>query len=243
MALTRPSADFVSTTLSGALAAAATTATVGTGLSIPATNSYLQIDYDSTTAVGSDNGPETVFYAAYNSGTGALTGMVRGQGGTTDVAHANGAKVQLGMSTEFLEGFVGARAYLNAAITTTVSGAITKVGLDTESYDIGANFASNKFVAPVDGYYDIKGQVAFDQVTAGNKVFGTYIYKNNASINYNTKLNAGASGSFFLNVADTVYLAKDDYVELFYFHNDATTVDILGGVAGTYLAVALLKEV
>lgn len=92
--------DFVTTTLNGAISSGATSATIGTGLNIPATNGILQIDYDSTTAVGSDNGPETIKYASYTSGTGALTGLTRGADAyTTGVAHANGATVQAGLST------------------------------------------------------------------------------------------------------------------------------------------------
>lgn len=105
MALTKPTADFVTSTLSGALAAGATTATIGTGLSLPATNGVLHIDYDSTTAVGSENGPETVTYATYTTATGALAGLVRGAAGTTDVAHANGATVSAGISVEHLNSY------------------------------------------------------------------------------------------------------------------------------------------
>lgn len=91
--------DFVTTTLNGAISDSATTATIGTGLNIPAANGFLQLDPDSTTAVGSDNGPETVKYATYTSGTGALTGLTRGaDANTSGVAHANGCTVHAGIS-------------------------------------------------------------------------------------------------------------------------------------------------
>lgn len=92
--------DHVTTTLNGALAAAATTTTIGTGLDIPATDGILQIHYASEIAPGTDNGPETVKYATYTSGSGALSGLTRGaDANTTDVAHENGAPVQAGIST------------------------------------------------------------------------------------------------------------------------------------------------
>ena len=100
----RPTSDFVTSTLSGAIAAGDATATIGTGLDIPATNGILQIDYDSSIAVGSDDGPETIAYATYTSATGALAGMTRGLNGTTGVAHANGAKVQCGFSVSYFGG-------------------------------------------------------------------------------------------------------------------------------------------
>ena len=98
-----PTADFVTTTLNGAVSAGATSATIGTGLSIPATNGILQVDYDSSAAVGADNGPETWFYTAYTTGTGAVSGLTRGYAGTTDVLHANGASVQAGPSVKYWE--------------------------------------------------------------------------------------------------------------------------------------------
>jgi hypothetical protein len=97
-----PTGDFVTSTLSGALAQAATSATIGTGLTLPATNGVLHLNYDSTVAVGTDEGPETISYTAYNSGTGAITGLARGLAGTTDVAHANGSTVACGMSSLYL---------------------------------------------------------------------------------------------------------------------------------------------
>lgn len=99
MSVILPTGDFQKTTLSGSLTNNATTMTIGTGLTIPATGGVLEIDYDSTTAVGLDNGPETIIYTSYTTGTGAVAGMTRGQAGTTGVAHANGAKVQCGASS------------------------------------------------------------------------------------------------------------------------------------------------
>lgn len=98
----KPSADFVTSTLNGAISSSATSMTIGTGLNIPATNGILQLDYDSTAALGVDTGPETITYTAYNSSTGALTGVSRGQGNTTGVAHNNGASVQLAFSALYL---------------------------------------------------------------------------------------------------------------------------------------------
>lgn len=245
MSLSRPTADFVASSLNGAFAAAATTATIGTGLSIPATNSYLQVDYDSTTAVGSDNGPETIFYATYTTGTGALTGIVRGQAGTTDVAHANGAKVQMGLSTKFIEGFVGARAYLTNTLGTTVSATPTEVVLDAETYDVGANFntGTGRFIAPVNGYYQVNGQVSYTSIVTAH-YYATMIYVDAAAVaqNYNTYVTAAGNVISAL-ASDVVYIAAGSYVRLIYAHSAATTVDILGGSAATYMSIALIKEV
>jgi len=91
--------DFVTTTLNGAISAGATSMTIGTGLNIPAANGFLMIDPDSSVAVGSDTGPETVKYSSYTSGTGAVTGLTRGADAfTSGVAHNNGATVHAGLS-------------------------------------------------------------------------------------------------------------------------------------------------
>jgi len=108
MAYSVPTSDYLTTTLSGAITGVATSATVAAGLNLPATNGILQIDYDSSTAVGSDNGPETIGYATYVTGTGALTGLTRGLANTSNgtlgvgVAHINTAHVMSGMSAVYL---------------------------------------------------------------------------------------------------------------------------------------------
>ena len=237
-----PTGDFVSTTLSGALAAAATTATIGTGLTIPATNGVLQIDYDSTTAAGSDNGPETVKYATYTTGTGALTGLTRGiDGETSDVAHANGAKVHAAASSVFGKNFCGAKAYLTSTLGTTVDNTVTKILLDGESYDVGANFASNKFTAPVNGYYAIDAAVQFGS-TIADKQEGAVVQIDGATVleSFDT---SGSLTLITINISDVVYMAANSYVELNYFHNSgATTPDINGGSEKTYLTVHLISE-
>jgi len=101
MALNTPTSDFQTSSLNGAINASVDSMTIGTGLSIPATNGALQIDYDSIIAVGSASSPETILYATYNSVTGAVSGMTRGQAGTTGVSHSNGASIQCGNSSVY----------------------------------------------------------------------------------------------------------------------------------------------
>lgn len=96
-----PAGDFVTSALIGALTSASTSATIGAGLALATTNGILQLDYDSVLAVGVDSGPETIFYTSYNSGSGAVTGITRGYGDTTAVAHANSATIQAAPSTAY----------------------------------------------------------------------------------------------------------------------------------------------
>lgn len=114
----QPTGDFQTTSLSGVLAAGATSATIGTGLTIAATNGILQASYDTDNAIGAIDGPETFSYAAYNSGTGALTGLVRGLAGTTDVQHSSGQSVQCAPSAlNFGTGQVSGSMLATTAVT------------------------------------------------------------------------------------------------------------------------------
>lgn len=161
-----------------------------------------------------------------------------------DVVHAAAAPVTMNFVDEHysaLTAFVGARAYLNATLGTTVSGVITKVALDNESYDVGANFASNKFVAPVNGYYSINANVTFTNAAAAKR-YAALVYKNGASIAFG-RSQSGVADQLTAGVSDTVYLAATDYIELYYYHDDATTTDVNGGIDTTFLAVHLIKEV
>ena len=71
---------------------------------------------------------------------------------------------------------------------TYASGEFTKVTFDTEIYDIGGNFSSSKFTAPVNGIYTFSAKVLFDN--GGTDTFGDwaaenrhdiYLYKNESS--------------------------------------------------------------
>lgn len=130
-----PTGDFVASTLNGAITSGATSATIGTGLTIPASNGILFVDYDSTTAVGSDNGPETISYTSYNSGTGAITGVTRGLGWTTGVAHGNGAKVASALS----------------ALHFTANNQITAPMLDTSAITLGYAERTSNFTNTTSG--------------------------------------------------------------------------------------------
>lgn len=172
MTLLKATADFVTTTTSTALAIAGTTMTIGTGLDLPATNGLLQIHYDSAIAVGTDEGPETVKYASYNSGTGAIAGMTRGVAGTTDVAHASGATVQCAPSTGYgqnasAQTVIGdneVRAVRYVAIDpTAVVSAVDPADTDWYDVDVTAQTSANT--------YAVTGTVGIRATTAGRYMY------------------------------------------------------------------------
>ena len=179
--------DFTTSTLSGALAAGATTATIASGLSLPATNGILHINYDSTVAVGTDEGPETIQYATYTTATGALAGITRGLGGTTDVAHANGSTVSAGISVEHLNEYDRKNVSNQTIIGNNDVRAVRYVALDEpvelrnaasgnptayQDLDLTANTSANT--------YAVHFNISHRGATAGNTIA---FRKNGATLN------------------------------------------------------------
>jgi len=237
-----PTADFVTTTLGAALAQGATTATIGTGLTLPATNGILQVDYDSVIAVGTEDGPETISYATYTSGSGALTGLVRGVAGTTDVAHSNGSAVQAGPSTAYLGtgGIVACRAYQSAQ-QDIVKDTYTKVNLQTENFDLGGNFAASTFTAPVTGYYQVNGAINFEEVMGANDYIVALIYVNGTTVAEGHSYQAG-SAYVSANVGDIVHLTATDTVNLYVWHSYTENRLLSVGTSVTYMSIMLLNK-
>ena len=118
----------------------------------------------------------------------------------------------------------------------------TKVLLDTETYDPGGNFADYKFVVPVTGYYSVIGSIQWRGVgMIADKEYRCYIYVNNASVLQASLHSAVAERGLIVNVSDVLYLAADDYVELWGEQiSGANTVDVQLGSA-TFLMVHLLS--
>lgn len=136
-----PTGDFVTSTLNGAFTAGSTSGTIGSGLSIPATNGILEIDYDSILAVGVNGGPETILYATYNSGTGALTGITRGLAGTTGVTHNNGASVANSASSLYIADLYAGKLAQNAILADVLATNAIKLGIATASGQSGVTTA------------------------------------------------------------------------------------------------------
>lgn len=137
-----------------------------------------------------------------------------------------------------------ARAYLSTAMANITSAAYTKVTLNAETYDPGSNFDSTtnyRFTAPVSGYYHIRGQVMFSNVTVADKLFIGSIYVNGASVADDYKHNSAAQ-SICVQPSCIVYLGAGDYIEL-YGRQDTgvNTVSILNNSKYTFLEVAFMS--
>lgn len=136
---------------------------------------------------------------------------------------------------------VKARAYRSAAQTLS-DNVDTKVQLETESYDVGADFDSvtnYRFVAPVSGYYHVAGNARFAGGTVGYRAVSIRV--NNTAVLQEAGLAISATVSPYLCPSGVVYLAATDYVELFAYQNNGGDLTIANGVNTTFLTVHLLS--
>jgi len=134
------------------------------------------------------------------------------------------------------------KAYLNSAQNNLTDATNVKVLLDTEIYDIGADFdtANSRFTAPVSGYYLVSGAVGFSGVIA-DKTYQTLVYVNGIEVSY-AMVHSSHTGSLRVQFSDIVYVSAGQYIELYARANaGASTVDLIAALASTYLNIHLLS--
>jgi len=198
---------------------------------------YLTIfnkDYASPTL---DTSREIVEVTARSTDTFTIA---RGKRGTSASAHSTDDKVILGNYADDLAYTIGARAHLSA-VQAVASGSTTKINLNTESYDVGDcfNTTTYRFTAPVAGYYVINGS-AYIESLADGKYHSCRAYKN-GSLALLDVSRSGSVGHMSSSVSGILYLAKNDYIELYVEHDHGSNRNIMTGVA-TYLEVFLLNR-
>jgi hypothetical protein len=122
------------------------------------------------------------------------------------------------------------------------NGTPTLVTFDTEAFDVGSDFAANKFTAPVSGYYVVCGGVEFENATVvADKSYGVMIYVNGALYN-GMRCFSHASHTAWINsvISGIVYLAATSYVQLYaesFAGVNTTDID----KDGTFFSVHLLS--
>ena len=142
---------------------------------------------------------------------------------------------------------VAARAYLSADQDNIAGGGAGyyQINLDSESYDIGGNFASYCFTTPVAGYYLVTGQVTFEgaDMSAGNYSADIYVDPAGAGalavVAENFNYFATAAKYVCIPVTDIIYCTAGDKIYLYCSTAD-TDVDIESGAAYTFMSVVLL---
>lgn len=110
----------------------------------------------------------------------------------------------------------GARAYRSGSSQSIPLAIATKCQYNAETYDIQSEYDSAvnyRFTAKVAGYYLVIGQVSYDGAVDGNS-YRAIIYKNGAQIACRRVHAATNAYHIEPQVTDVVYLAANDYLEL-----------------------------
>lgn len=133
-----------------------------------------------------------------------------------------------------------ARAFLDGDQLNLVSGTWTKVALNGESYDPGANFdaaGNNEYVVRYSHYYTIQAAVRFSSVVA-DKLYGAAIKKNGDFISSPGWQHSSLADIITPSFADRIYFAAGDTIQLWAKQvSGVNTVDISGAEADTFMTI------
>ena len=133
-----------------------------------------------------------------------------------------------------------ARAYLGVEQTGLVSTVWTKVLLDTESYDIGNNFSSYKYVCPVSGKYQVNFNAGINMAANHILTALSEIRKNNSAASRGSRYGGPAISWFSPCGGDAIDCAAGDYLELWaYSATDSGTANLESD--STFMSVHLIS--
>lgn len=123
----------------------------------------------------------------------------------------------------------------------------TKVLFDTKKFDTNNNFASNKYTAPVAGFYQVNSYVQMLSVN-NNGFFGQiYLYKNGVPIQMGAATYPQSTGAQLYasgNISHLVQLAVGDTLEIYaWFDVGSGTTTITGGAINTTFSGFLVSKI
>lgn len=133
---------------------------------------------------------------------------------------------------------IEARAYKSAVAQGIPATTSTKIVLDAETFDTGANISASRFTATVAGYYEVTGSVSW-QLTIDQKYYSSIIYKNGSPNTEQGTISAGGLNSLVTSVTDVVYLDVGDYVELWAYQSDTNPINVGNTSQATFMTVSL----
>ena len=113
----------------------------------------------------------------------------------------------------------------NSSTISCSHGTWTKATWNAEVFDVGGNFASDKFTAPSDGTYMFTASLAWTTMVAGS-AFAMGVYKNGS---YNLTVESQSTEiniSFMMNATWIMVLEADDYIELYAIQGSGSTESI-----------------
>ena len=133
----------------------------------------------------------------------------------------------------------GCRVELSSNQTGIVTATWTKVTLDTEIYDLGSDFASNKFTVPTTGEYLVCGTIGYDS-NVDEKRYQAAIYKNGSVVGFSSHASGGTNKSF-VTISGVFQATASQYFELFGYHNIGSDNAFEGGTSGSQMSVHRLS--
>lgn len=117
--------------------------------------------------------------------------------------------------------------------TGVVTSTWTKVTWSTEIFDINSEFASNKWTVPEARVIRISAGIMFSSLSDG--ITGTMaLYKNGSIFKYGDRNINGAAGDMYLTSSWADKAAKDDYYEIYAWHNHGANRTIRGDTFTSY---------
>ena len=99
---------------------------------------------------------------------------------------------------------------------------VTKITWDTENYDIGGNFANNKFTAPITGKYHMSTVLTYSTMVAGAGI-GLIWYKNGSVFRNGHHQSTEINITFTLQSSVVFDLSASDYVEVYAFQGSGSS--------------------
>ena len=163
---------------------------------------------------------------------GASGLVLTAQGAGVDPAYAAGG------------GFASkARAYVSATSFTIADNTWTKVALDAETFDGLGEFdtTTSKFTAQAAGYYLIMGKTQCNGNSIDGQYVGVAIFLNAARYSEIYQLAAAANKYVPVQFLDVIYLAANDYLELYVWQTSGADQAFSGSSVGTNLEVCRLS--
>jgi len=168
--------------------------------------------------------------------TDTISELTSGAGVTVDGVLIKDSRISMNNIS-----FIGASAYLGSAQNVN-TGEVTKLNFDTEFHDVGGMFdtANKKFVVSAGnaGYYRITLTVNFG-AGVDQKYYVAKIYYNNASVKDSFGLSSGTVGVTVVAII-TKYLAENDYIEGYAYHNAGVAQGIDSGTIYSRLDIEKL---
>ena len=109
----------------------------------------------------------------------------------------------------------------------------TKVDLETEKFDTNSEFASSRFTAGADGTYLVSGSVQMNGEAGANVQHFATIYKNGSRFLDGAQTTDYGVNYVFYVPTTALVLSQNDYLELYYFHNKGSSLNITNNTTNT----------